>query len=77
MTDISRLLSEKFPEEMKDQLPRKTVWNLMFCIGIAAVVSLFAAIYILKQVIKIKFKLGKNISQKKLFIVENGPLKYD
>lgn len=76
MTDISRLLSEKFPEEMKDQLPRKTVWNLMFCIGIAAVVSLFAAIYILKQVIKIKLKLEKKYF-KKTFIVENGPLKYD
>ena len=57
LVNISRLLSEKFPEEMKDRLPRKTVWNLMFCIGTAAVVSVFAAIYILKQVINIKSNL--------------------
>ena len=42
---------------MEDRLPRKTVWNLMFCIGTAAVVSVFAAIYILKQVINIKLIL--------------------
>ena len=49
---IRRLLNEKFPVEMKDQLPRKAVWNLMFCIGTAAAVCLFSIFYILKQVIQ-------------------------
>ena len=60
VVNISRLLSAKFPAEMKDQLPRKTVWNLMFCIGTAAVVALFAAIYILKQVSQIS--VGRKVT---------------